>query len=72
MKITVSCQKCGRILAIAEKDVVTQDDLDMYMASCSCQFDGPFPAVMGLDDQGDPIVVTPAVENTIIAVMTKS
>ncbi len=72
MKITVSCQKCGRILAQAEKDVVTQDDLDMYMANCSCQYDGPFPPVMGLDDQGNPIELEPAVANTIIAVMTEN
>jgi hypothetical protein len=72
MKITVSCQKCGRVLAVAEKDVVTQDDLNMYMASCSCQFDGPFPAVMGPDDEGNYVELEPAISNTIIAVMTES
>jgi hypothetical protein len=71
MKITVSCKKCGRILTVVEKDEVHQDDLDMYVAASSCQFDGPFPPVMGLDDNGDPIEVTPAVENTIVAAMTE-
>lgn len=72
MKITVSCKKCGRILAIAEKDVVSQEDLDMYTNSCACSVDGPFPPVMGLDDEGNHIELEPAVENTIIAVMTEN
>lgn len=72
MKITVSCQKCGKILAIAEKDVVEQADLDMYMNSCACDTDGPFPPVMGLDGDGNPIELEPAVENIIIAVKTVS
>lgn len=72
MKITVSCQKCGKILALAEKDLVTQDDLNMYMSTCVCDTDGPFPPVMGVGEDNNPIQLEPAVENTIIAVMTES
>lgn len=72
MKITVSCKTCGKILSIAEKDQVSDADLDMYMANSRCDQDGPFPPVMGADDEGNPIELSPAVENTIIATKTES
>lgn len=68
MKINVICQTCGKLLASAEKDQVSQSDLDMYVAGSSCATDGPFPAVMGIDEEGSPIEIEPAVANTILAV----
>lgn len=72
MKITVSCKTCGKILSMAEKDQVSDADLDMYESSSRCDQDGPFPPVMGLDGNGDPIEVLPAIANTIIATKTES
>lgn len=72
MKITVSCMTCGKIIAVAEKDDVSQADLDMYVVQSACDTDGPFPPVMGVDDNGDPIVLVPAVANTIVATKTVS
>lgn len=36
MKLTVSCQICGKILAVIEKDNFTSDDVNMYEQSSSC------------------------------------
>lgn len=57
---------------MAEKDQVSDADLDMYESSSRCDQDGPFPPVMGLDGNGDPIEVLPAIANTIIATKTES
>jgi hypothetical protein len=41
MKLTVSCQICGEILAIVEKDSFTDDDINMYEQFCFCNTLGP-------------------------------
>lgn len=65
MKLTVSCQICGRILAISEKDDFSDSEISMYENSCSCEIDGPFPQY---DDEGD---LLPPDTSNIIAVKTK-
>lgn len=40
MKLTVTCQECGGILLVVEKDVITDEDIQMYEDSCSCEKDG--------------------------------
>jgi len=72
MKLTVVCRKCGKILSMIEKDQIDDADMDLYESTSSCSIDGPFPAVMGVDDNGDPIELTPAVDNDIVAVKTES
>lgn len=37
MNLSISCQACGKILAVVEKDQVTQDDIIMYEAGAFCQ-----------------------------------
>lgn len=53
MKLTVSCQVCGKILTIVEKDSFTDDDVNMYEQSVSCD------TVQGTttDDDGNIITV---------------
>jgi hypothetical protein len=51
MKLTVTCQLCGKTLAVVEKDHITDDDIAMYEVSASCdtvQADG-----ITLDGQED-------------------
>lgn len=37
MRLNISCQICGKILATIEKpEAFTQDDIDMYETSVSC------------------------------------
>lgn len=36
MKLTTSCQVCGTILSVVEKDMVTQDDINNYQQNSSC------------------------------------
>lgn len=36
MKLTISCQICGTILSVVEKDAITQEDLADYGANSSC------------------------------------
>lgn len=72
MKLTVVCQKCARVISAVEKDSISQGDIDMYVSNSVCDMDGPFPAQMGQDDDGNPIVLVPAVENDqIVAVKTQ-
>lgn len=71
MKLTVVCKKCGRVISIVEKDDIQDADIQLYTSTSSCEDDGPFPAVTGVDDNGDPIVITPAVDNEIVAVKTQ-
>jgi hypothetical protein len=41
IKLTVSCQICGKILAEIEKDeMISQDDIDMYQQNTVCPDDG--------------------------------
>jgi hypothetical protein len=51
MKLTVTCQICGKVLSIVQKDVIDNDDISMYELSSSCdtlQIDG-----VTLDGQTD-------------------
>lgn len=64
MKLTVSCQICGRIMAIAEKDDFKDEDISIYEESSACEMDGPFQQY---DDEGNPI---PLDFSNIIAVKT--
>jgi hypothetical protein len=52
MKLTVSCQICGRIIAVAEKDNFSADDINMYQNQSSCEVDGPFQQY---DGDGNPL-----------------
>jgi len=53
MKLTVTCQTCGKILSVIEKDQITLEDLDMYAQSSSCD------TVAGTttDDDGNSVTV---------------
>lgn len=66
MKLTVSCQICGTILSMVEKDTVSQDDINSYIANSSCSMDGPFQQY---DDQGNAL---PLDTSNIAAVKTVS
>lgn len=52
MKLTVSCQICGRVISAVEKPEVSQDDITSYVNNSSCQMDGPFQEY---DDQGNAL-----------------
>lgn len=41
MKLLVTCQTCGKTLSIVEKDFVTNEDVELYQATSSCEDDGP-------------------------------
>lgn len=66
MKLTVSCQICGRVISICEKDSFSQYDMDNAVATSSCQVDGPFPSV---DDEGNPL---PLDTSNIVATKTNT
>ncbi len=53
MKLTISCQICGKILSIAEKDAFTDEDINMYQQSLSCDT----LQSVGVDDDGNPVNV---------------
>lgn len=36
MKLTVTCQLCGKILSVIQKDQITNEDIDMYKSSSFC------------------------------------
>ena len=36
MKLTITCQICGKILTKVEKDQISDDDIQMYESACSC------------------------------------
>lgn len=36
MIVNVKCEVCGQVLVVIDKDVVSQEDIDMYKASVSC------------------------------------
>ena len=73
MKLTTICKKCGKIISTVEKDQISDSDLAEYESNSVCATDGPFPAVMyDPGDGSDPVEVTPAVDNTIVAVRTES
>jgi hypothetical protein len=52
MKLSITCQTCGRTISIIEKDSISQDDIDNYSTSSSCEVDGPFQQY---DDDGNPL-----------------
>jgi hypothetical protein len=64
MKLTVSCQTCGRTIAIAEKDNFTDDDINMYQIGSSCQVDGP---IIQFDANGN---IIPSGATNIVATKT--
>lgn len=49
MKLSVSCQICGKVLCIIEKDNITDDDVNLYETTCSCD------TVQGVDADGNLI-----------------
>jgi hypothetical protein len=67
MKLTVSCQTCGKVLAVIDKDQVTSDDVNMYEQSSSCDT----IASESFDENGNPIIVYDGNSN-IQATMTVS
>lgn len=66
MLLTVSCQICGKILCVVDKDSVSQQDINDYTLGSSCSVDGPFQQY---DDQGNPL---PLDTSNIAAVKTVS
>lgn len=64
MKLTISCQICGRTISVVEKCDVTQDDMTSYAANSSCQVDGPFQQY---DVDGNPL---PLDTSNIVATKT--
>jgi len=77
MKITVVCQKCGKVLSIIEKDVVSDEDLNMYTNFSSCSTDDTYDVEPILDDDGNPILdddgnpITQIIRNSfVVAVKT--
>ena len=59
MKLTVTCQLCGKVLSVVEKDQVTEQDIQDYESMMSCstvQSDG-----VTVDGQSD-IQVTKTVD----------
>ena len=40
MILTITCNICKTTLAIIEKDLITQQDQDVYKTMCSCDTDG--------------------------------
>lgn len=51
MKLTVTCQTCGKILSVVEKDNFSNEDISMYQQSVSCDtLQG-----VGEDDDGNPV-----------------
>ncbi len=53
MKLTVTCQTCGSILAIVQKSQVTSDDISLYEEMSYCTT----VAGQGTDDSGNPITL---------------
>lgn len=53
MKLTITCQTCGKVLSVVEKDQINDSDIAMYEASSNCD------TVAGTDVDGDgnPITV---------------
>lgn len=66
MKLTVSCQICGRVISLCEKDQISQSDMDSAIAISSCEVDGPFQQY---DDQGNSL---PLDTSNIVATKTNS
>lgn len=64
MKLTATCKICGRTIAVMEKDSISQDDMDLYQQTCSCEVDGPFQEY---DDEGNPL---PMDNSNIVVVKT--
>jgi hypothetical protein len=64
MKLTVSCQICGRTISVVEKCDISQDDMNSYVANSSCQVDGPFQQY---DEDGNPL---PLDTSNIVATKT--
>jgi len=40
MILTVICNICKAVLVIVEKDEITDNDIDLYKQTCSCDIDG--------------------------------
>lgn len=36
MKLTVTCQSCGKLLSVVEKDQISQEDIEQYRTSSYC------------------------------------
>lgn len=66
MKLTVTCQTCGKILSLVQKDQISQQDISDYEANSFCN------TVQGqsVDDEGNPITIYDGQTN-IQATMTQ-
>jgi hypothetical protein len=53
MKLTITCQTCGKILSVIEKDQITQDDIMRYEAGSFCDTVSGTENI--LDDQNNVI-----------------
>ncbi len=66
MKLTVTCQTCGKILSVVSKDQVSQQDIIDYQTNSYCNT----VAGESVDADGNPIIVYDGQSN-IQATMTK-
>lgn len=53
MKLTVSCQICGKVLSTVSKDQISDDDVVMYEAGSSCDT----VSSVSTDDDGNQIII---------------
>lgn len=62
MKLTISCQTCGKILMIAEKDNFSDEDISMYKQSSSCD---TLVIENAIDEDGNVINIYDGTANVI-------
>jgi hypothetical protein len=53
MNLTVTCQTCGKILSVVQKDQISQDDITSYEQNSFCNT----VQGTGTDDDGNPITI---------------
>jgi hypothetical protein len=63
--ITVTCNICNATILTANGDSLSQNDINNYGQSCSCNMDGPFQTY---DDNGNPL---PMNYSNIVATLTE-
>jgi hypothetical protein len=66
MNLTVTCQTCGKVLTVVQKDQVSQQDISDYQANSFCDT----VQGTGTDGDGNPITIYDGTSN-IQATMTQ-
>lgn len=41
-KMTINCSICNEVMAEIEKEIITNEDIQMYQQMMSCPVDGPY------------------------------